>query len=411
LDNQLPAETTIHWHGIATANAADGVPGMTQDPVAPGATFEYRFRVPDPGTYFFHPHVGVQLDRGLYAPLVVDDPGDPGDHDLEWVVVLDDWVDGTGRTPDDVLQSLTADTGSSSGGMGGMGMGSGAGGMGSGMGGSGMGGMGGMGGSSVFGDAGDIVYPHYLVNGRVASAPRTLTGKPGQRVRIRVINAASDTVFAVALGGHRLDVTHTDGWPVRRQSTEALYVGMGERYDLEVTLEDGVFPLVAQPVGKAGLARALVRTGSGSAPPASVVPDELSGSVLLGSDLQPSHRARLTARSTDTDLRVALNGQMSPYRWGINGAAFPDNDTLRVAAGDRVRMKVTNMTMMSHPLHLHGHTFAVAESGLRKDTLMLRPMESQILDFDADNPGRWAVHCHNTYHAMAGMMAELRYHP
>jgi FtsP/CotA-like multicopper oxidase with cupredoxin domain len=409
LDNQLPAETTIHWHGIATANSADGVPDMTQDPVAPGDTFEYRFRVPDPGTYFFHPHVGVQLDRGLYAPLVVDDPADPGDYDLEWVVVLDDWVDGTGRTPDDVLESLTADTGGSSGGMGGMDMGSGMDGMdmGSGMGGMDMGS--GMGGSGVFGDAGDIDYPYYLVNGRVASAPRTLTGKPGQRVRIRVINAASDTVFAVALGGHRLDVTHSDGYPVRRQSTSAFYVGMGERYDVEVTLEDGVFPLVAQPVGKAGLGRALVRTGSGSAPSASVVPEELSGQVLLGSRLQPANRAKLAARSTDTGLRVVLNGQMNPYRWGINGAPFPDNDTLRVAAGDRVRVQVTNMTMMSHPLHLHGHTFAVAESGLRKDTLMLRPMESQVLDFDADNPGRWAVHCHNTYHAMAGMMAELRY--
>jgi len=406
LDNQLPAETTIHWHGVATANAADGVPGMTQDPVAPGDTFEYRFRVPDPGTYFFHPHVGVQLDRGLYAPLVVDDPADPGDYDLEWVVVLDDWVDGTGRTPDDVLRSLTTDTGGSSGGMGsGMDMGSGMGGMdmGSGMGGTDMGG------SSVFGDAGDITYPYYLANGRVASAPRTLTGKPGQRVRIRVINAASDTVFAVALGGHRMDVTHTDGYPVRRQSTAALYIGMGERYDVEVTLDDGVFPLVAQPVGKVGLARALVRTGSGSAPSASVVPDELAGPVLLGSNLRPANRAKLAARSTDTDLRIVLNGQMSPYRWGINGAPYPDNDTMRVAAGDRVRVKVTNMTMMSHPLHLHGHTFAVAESGLRKDTLMLRPMESEVLDFDADNPGRWAVHCHNTYHAVAGMMAELRY--
>jgi len=394
LDNQLPAETTIHWHGVATANAADGVPGMTQDPVAPGDSFEYRFRVPDPGTYFFHPHVGVQLDRGLYAPLIVDDPADPGDYDLEWVVVLDDWLDGTGRTPDDVLETLTADSGSSSsgmGGMGGMGMGS------------------GMGGSSVFGDAGDLTYPHYLVNGRVASAPRTLTGTPGQRVRIRVVNAASDTVFAVALGGHRMDVTHTDGHPVRRQPTGAFYIGMGERYDVEVTLEDGVFPLVAQPVGKAGLARALVRTGSGSTPSASFVPDELSGSVLLGSNLRPANRAKLPSRSIDTDLRVTLNGQMSPYRWGINGASYPDNETLRVSAGDRVRVQVSNMTMMSHPLHLHGHTFAVAGSGLRKDTLMLRPMESQVLDLDADNPGRWAVHCHNTYHAMAGMMAELRY--
>jgi len=81
LDNQLPADTTIHWHGIRLCNGADGVPGMTQDPVKPGTLFTYQFAVPDPGTYFFHPHVGVQLDRGLYAPLVVDDPREPGGYD------------------------------------------------------------------------------------------------------------------------------------------------------------------------------------------------------------------------------------------------------------------------------------------------------------------------------------------
>ncbi len=122
LDNQLPAATTIHWHGIRLNNAADGVPGMTQDPIPGGGSYTYEFTAPDPGTYFFHPHVGVQLDRGLYAPLIIDDPAEPGAYDAEWVVVLDDWLDGTGRTPDDVLAKLIADGGpASSGGMGGMG--------------------------------------------------------------------------------------------------------------------------------------------------------------------------------------------------------------------------------------------------------------------------------------------------
>ena len=94
LDNQLPDDSTIHWHGIRLSNPADGVPGMTQDPVKPGASFTYQFTAPDPGTYFFHPHVGVRHDRGLYAPLVIDDPREPGGYDAEWVVVLDDWVDG-----------------------------------------------------------------------------------------------------------------------------------------------------------------------------------------------------------------------------------------------------------------------------------------------------------------------------
>jgi FtsP/CotA-like multicopper oxidase with cupredoxin domain len=159
---------------------------MTQDPIAPGASFSYAFTAPDPGTFFFHPHVGVQLDRGLYAPLVIDDPAEPGGYDDEWVVVLDDWLDGTGRTPDEVLQRLR-DAGGSTG-MGRM---------------PGMGGMGGTGGRDGTGvgflsDAGDVSYPYFLVNGRVPSAPTVFTSRPGRRLRMRIVNAASDTVFALA---------------------------------------------------------------------------------------------------------------------------------------------------------------------------------------------------------------------
>ena len=187
LDNQLPADTTIHWHGIRLPNAADGVPGLTQDPVKTGGKFVYEFTAPDPGTYFFHPHVGVQLDRGLYAPMIIDDPGDPGGYDAEWILVLDDWIDGTGTTPDEVFKKLIADGGpANGGGMGGMDHGS----------------MGGMSmGTGPWGDAGDITYPLFLINGKPPTDPDVLAAKPGQKVRLRVINAASDTIFAVALGG------------------------------------------------------------------------------------------------------------------------------------------------------------------------------------------------------------------
>ncbi len=370
LDNQLPADTTIHWHGIRLRNAADGVPGLTQDPVTPGETFVYEFTAPDPGTYFFHPHVGVQLDRGLYAPMVIDDPHEPGDYDTEWVIVLDDWVDGTGRTPDEVLSKLIADGGTANAdGMSGMGTG------GMGMGGMDHGSMGaeGMGmGSPPWGDAGDVAYPYFLINGKVATAPDVLEGKPGQRVRMRVINAASDTLFTVALGGHQMTITHTDGHPVQPTEVGAFYIGMGERYDAVVTLQDGVFPLVASPVGKTsgGQGLALVRTGGGSPPGADVRPPELAGKVLIGSQLQPADSARLAAKEPDATVRLTLQGSMKPYRWGINGAPYGENDPLSVKAGQRLRIDAVNMTMMTHPLHVHGHTFALA-SGLRKDTVLM----------------------------------------
>nr|WP_231980284.1 multicopper oxidase domain-containing protein [Tessaracoccus coleopterorum] len=78
VDNQLPASTSVHWHGVRLHHAADGVPGVTQDPIEPGTSFTYEFVAPDPGTFFFHPHSGVQLDRALYAPLIIDDPDEPG---------------------------------------------------------------------------------------------------------------------------------------------------------------------------------------------------------------------------------------------------------------------------------------------------------------------------------------------
>jgi multicopper oxidase len=109
LVNRLPAETTLHWHGIALRNDADGAPHLTQPPVASGGEFTYEFTAAHPGTYWFHPHAGAQLDRGLYAALLVDDPQETLDYDDEWTVVLDDWLDGVTGTPDAVLAKLQDD--------------------------------------------------------------------------------------------------------------------------------------------------------------------------------------------------------------------------------------------------------------------------------------------------------------
>lgn len=399
VDNQLPTETSVHMHGIALRNDMDGVPGITQRPIAAGSGFEYVFTAPDPGTYFYHPHSGVQLDRGLYGVLVVDDPAEPGAYDEEWVVVLDDWLDGTGRTPDQELSRLRGgqdESGQNSDGMGGMG-------------GGGMGGMGGEMQSALLGGAGDIDYPHYLLNGRTPEAPVTLSATPGARVRIRLINAGADTAFRVDLGEHRMTVTHSDGFPVTPVTTDALMVGMGERYDVTVTLKDGVFPLVASAEGKNGQGVAVVRTGSGRTPPPDVHPAQLDRRVLLGTDLVAVEQVALPDRDVDREHDVRLGGSMARYRWTINGRTFPDTDPLTVRQGERVRLTFQNRSMMFHPMHLHGHTFGLRDGGARKDTVIVRPMQAVTVDLDADNPGQWAAHCHNIYHAEAGMMTTLSY--
>ncbi|HEY5847417.1 MAG TPA: multicopper oxidase family protein [Microlunatus sp.] len=405
VSNLLDTSTSVHWHGLALRNDMDGVPGLTQDPIAAGGSFTYEFTVPDPGTYFYHPHSGMQLDRGLYGALIIDDPAEPGDYDTEWVLVLDDWVDGTGRTPDQILTDLMADPGRSGrhgmgdGSMGGMGM------AGMGMGGMGTGNMR----SGLLGGAGDVDYPHYVINGKIPVAPSTLTAKPGQRVRLRIINAGTDTAFRVALGGHRLTVTHSDGFPVQHHEGDALLIGMGERYDVTVTLRDGVFPLVASAEGKHGQGLAVARTASGPIPPATAHPAELNGQVVLGTELVASEETRLTDKPVDRTHDLVLTGSMAPYRWLLNGKTFPDADPLVVGEGERVRLRFQNMSMMFHPMHLHGHTFGLLGSGVRKDTVIVRPMETIEVDLDANNPGQWAAHCHNLYHAEAGMMTTLAY--
>ncbi len=393
-DNNLPEPTSVHWHGLAIRNDMDGVPGVTTPQVAPGGSFGFDFVVPAAGTHWFHPHHGMQLDRGLYAPFIVDDLAEPGGYDAEWVVVLDDWTDGVGPSPEQIYADLKA--GKSSGTA-----------MGMGMDGMGMDRMGGMGKGG-----GDVSYPLYLVNGRSPADPDVLTAKPGQRVRLRIVNAAADTIFTVALAGHALRVTHTDGYPVVPVTTSALSLGMGERYDAIVTLADGVFPFIAEPAGKSGSARALVRTGAGTAPDAAFRPSELGGRPLTVDALRAGPGSALSAREPDTVQDLLLSGSMGSYVWTINGRTYDHTVPLTIRQGQAGRLRIRNHSMMPHPVHLHGHTFqlgAAGGTGPRKDTVLVPAMAAMDVDLAADNPGRWMVHCHNAYHAEAGMMTRLDY--
>ncbi|MFJ3305184.1 multicopper oxidase family protein [Streptomyces sp. NPDC086549] len=430
LSDQLPNQTatSIHWHGIALRNDMDGAPPATQAAVRAGRNFTYRFTTDAPGTYFFHPHVGVQLDRGLYAPLIVEDPREPLAYDEEWVVVLDDWLDGVTGTPDDVFAELRQ-------GMGAMHMGEGS------MGGMDMSGMdmsGSMDGTTsspsasssggsmgtkfmlmgaqsplLGGDAGDVKYPYHLINGRVPADPAVFRTKPRKRIRLRLINAGSDTAYRVALGGHKLTITHTDGFPVRHQQVDALLIGMGERYDVLVTLGDGAFPLVALAEGKNTTGMAVIRTGSGSTPQATVRPSELDGMLMSASQLHAADDVRLASKKADRVHRIELTGGMMSYNWAINGRRFdmnkPTAHPITVEQGRRIRFDFVNTTTMWHPMHLHGHTYQLGDNGPRKDTTIVLPKKTVSVFFDADNPGQWMLHCHNAYHGEAGMMALVAY--
>lgn len=394
--NDLPDHTTIHWHGLALRNDMDGVHDLTQPPIKPGETFTYRYVLPHAGTYFFHPHTGTQLDRALYAPLIIDDPNEPGGYDVDEVIVLDDWLDGIGRTPDDALRALTSDM--------------------SAMPGMTPGGVREFESRALAGDAGDVDYPLHLINGRPTADRPTINVPAGGRARLRLINAGSDTAYRVALGGHRMTVTHTDGFPVIPVEVDTLLLGMGERYDVIIQPTSGAWPLVAVAEGKGVTVEAIVRTSDSAATPAPAPgeqPKELAGRMLALTDLRAVDAVRFPEKNPDVNELIKLTGSMMPYGWGFDGAAFPNRPPVEIRSGQRVRLTFENTTMMWHPIHLHGHTFRVGDdpAGPRKDTVIVLPGQHVSIQFDADNPGQWMIHCHNTYHLERGMAMVASYVP
>jgi FtsP/CotA-like multicopper oxidase with cupredoxin domain len=210
-----------------------------------------------------------------------------------------------------------------------------------------------------------------------------------------------------------MTVTHTDGFPVVPTQVDALLIGMAERYDVIVTAADGVFPLVALAEGKNALARALLSTGEGSAPDPQFQPPELTKRVGTIDMFTATTPVNLGRPDPDLNLPVVLGGNMMQYNWMINGQPYSKTNPLQIRLGQRPTITFDNTTMMYHPIHLHGHTFQLIKAdgtpGARKDTVIVLPKQRILAVLIADNPGLWQLHCHNTYHAVAGMETRLDY--
>lgn len=391
--NRLPQDTSIHWHGIPLVNSMDGVPNVTQAPIKPGQDYVYQFLAPTAGTYLYHSHVGLQLDRGLYGPLIIDPAKEVQNYDEDFVLTLDDWLDGMPGTPENALQQLIA-------------------------GGDRMGSMNGPG-SMEYTNNGmpavippDLVYPLYLINGKPGDDPFILNAKRGQKARLRFINASSATIYHIALQGHRMTVTHADGQPVEPVEVDTLRIGMGERYDVLVSFTNpGVWQLAAVVEGAKSMVRAIVRyQGSTTAtPPAMLQPSELVGQMLLYRMLKvvPGSVVPPRSGSPDVTLPITLSGGNGQYVWKINNQVFPNASSIPIEQMRWIRFQFTNMSMMPHPMHLHGHFFQLENGtgrGPLKDTVIVDAMQRLTINWVSNNPGSWAFHCHNAYHLDTGMM-------
>lgn len=366
LTNHLPEPTVVHWHGLCIPAAMDGTE-MVQQPIAPGNTFVYRFRLPDAGTFWYHSHFNetVQLERGLYGALVVRSPEEPT-FDHERVLVFDDVEladDGQVRAPGGWIESHDGREGKTR-----------------------------------------------LVNGR--QEPE-LTMAAGQIERWRIVNAASARYLRLSIGGRPFRIIGTDGGLIGSPftATEVLLApadrvelavgpfGDGETHRVEtLPFNRGSFKGHRKPelfatlrVGREAPSKAHVPETLRRIEPLVTGPVEVSREVRLGFTLGLKHGVEFT----------------------INKEQHHHADPVRV--GELQVWDVINRSPVHHPFHLHGFFFQVLQVNGKapdflswEDTVNVPAFGSvRIAWMPDDRPGEWMYHCHILEHHAAGMMAHF----
>jgi len=265
-------------------------------------------------------------------------------------------------------------------------------------------------------DLNDIDYDAFLANDRTFSDPEVIRTEPRGRVRLRLINGASATQFWIDLGALSGTVVAVDGHPVRPVRITRIPLAIAQRLDVLIDLPGkGPYPIFAQVEGKRARTGIVLAASGASVSRLAAEAGENAPPVDLSLERRLETVTPLAPRAPDVTHRVILEGSMAPYAWSLNGEYWPKVTPLMIATGQRVAIEMLNHTMMPHPMHLHGHAFQVVAidgsplAGAVRDTVLVPPMGSVTIAFDADNPGRWAFHCHNLYHMMTGMMTEVRY--
>lgn len=420
LENRIGEPTAIHWHGLTPPWQQDGVAGISQEPITDGGSHDYDFPVARPGTFWMHSHVGLQEQHLLAAPLIVRDPAEAGE-DMQEVVVL--FHDFTFRDPAEILAALqsgghgsmpgmempAAGGGHAGHGMSGMSMGSGQmnhGGMG--MGGMQMGGM---------AHLQDVEYDALLANDRTLDDPEVFAVEPGGRVRLRLINGAASTNMWIDLGELSGRLIAVDGIPIEPLDGQRFEFAVAQRLDIVIELpkEASAWPILAvQEGGRMRTGVVLAAKGSAIGKLADVADADFPA---VGVELEQRLRAtRPLADKTASRQHTMMLGEAPGYVWTLDGATHGSDTPLAVTSGGRFELTFMNHTTMSHPMHLHGHHFQVVAidgrrfAGAMRDTVLVPANMGMVtIAFDADNAGKWALHCHHLYHMAGGMMTSLVY--
>ena len=378
-ENHLPEASTVHFHGIRLPNAMDGVPHLTQTPVEPGAKFQYEFDLPDAGTYWYHPHLGSaeQVGRGLSGALIVQEHAPPAvDRELLWV--LSDWrLDREARIVPNFGNFMDA---------------------------------------SHAGRIGNTV----SVNG---SLPESIDVNPGERLRLRLVNASNARIYGLNFQGHDPVVIAYDGHPVapHRPERGRVVLGPAMRADLILDLAgesgrnypvvDDYYPRLAYRLLDLRYSKN-TRAGRAGSALQPLAPNPVAEPVL-----ERAERHQIVfggGMMGSMPRQPAARGMI----WTVNGQPVHEHDAkpiLSLELGRTALIELVNDTMWPHPIHLHGHVFrVVSRDGSPtlhrewRDTVLLEARQRAEIAFVADNPGVWMLHCHVLEHQASGMMAAIR---
>ncbi|GCE31691.1 metallo-oxidoreductase [Dictyobacter alpinus] len=358
LVNTLSEGITIHWHGVAVPNSADGVAGVTQNAVKKGETYTYRFIAKDAGTYWYHSHQqsNDQVKRGLFGMLIVD-PKQPAEHDdVDAALIYHDWSNAGKDTSGNTIEKTVSTS--------------------------------------------------------------HIQARPGAWVHLRLLDTDNDQHMATLIGAP-FTVTAMDGADINKPqplSESILSVGSGQRYDLRFQMPaQGAVRLVeVDDKGKPtdGISAII---GDGNAPTAlhNANPPIFDFTHYGQSKPDPitadTHFDNVNTMKLDSHFGFFDGSFGSVYT--INGKSFPDIPPITVKEGQLVKISIINEGTSVHPIHLHGHDFSVLSRNGKKvtgspiylDTINIQSKESYEIGFRADNPGLWMDHCHDLDHASHGM--------
>ena len=363
--NRLPEPTTIHWHGLRVPAPMDGVDSV-QRPVPPGESFTYRFRLPDAGTFWYHPHSNepVQMEKGLYGALIVRGEGEPR-LDGEQVLVLDDLkLDREGQVAK-------------------------------------------FGGFVQWHDGreGDV----RLVNGQAEPALKIAAG---QIERWRIINASSARYVRLSIGGAAFQILGTDGGLLEAPvAASEILLAPADRVELAVgPFEEGEeLAIESLAYWRTTIKRrktepfGTLQVGPAK-PTSAVIPERLRTIAPLAT------ASTAPTRTVDFGVKYSLTRGMD---FAINKEMHHHDQPVKV--GQLQVWDVVNSTLMDHPFHLHGFFFQIlAVNGKPpawrswEDVVNLPPKSTtRIAWMPDDRPGAWMYHCHILEHHAAGMMGHF----